>query len=737
MSHPVDDDDNERSTVGFIPGYQAQPPDSFLKPTETQKPTDSNESATVPAPATPIERPGPDDQATIPDESDPGPLSGFPGGKGGNAPPTVPLTTDIPMTSAAFGSVDFRDQPGSRATVDATGQLKEGQIAFGRYLVIRLMGKGGMGTVWLVRHLELDVERALKMIVAGIAYDPRARGRFRREAQVMARFSEHPNAVTVHDARLTESDVAFIEMEYVRGPSLDKVLRKGVPMPLDWTARILDQLCDVLQVAHDHQIVHRDLKPSNLMLVEGRPEGHEFLKVLDFGIAKVLGVEEIESDPHTMTGAFMGTPPYTSPEQAEGRAGPLSDIYSVGVILFELLTGHRPYTGSPARLITATLMQAPPAFATVNPHVDVPPEVERVVQRCLAKNPADRPQSARDLAEEFLQALPALTEVQQAPSSRVRKRAAAALLLAALGTGGAFAWNRKSPPTPTPNGKTAPNPVTPNDVNAPGVANLPDGYEAVDPTDLVGDYPRVIRRKTDGVQFIRIPGADQFHMGGIGPTAGQPEPPPSQTVAILDFYLQEAEVTNGEMRAYFKSRAVGAAPETFESAYNRLTGKFGRSEDEADRHPAVGIAHQFAEDFAAAAGGRLPTSAEWEFAARSLGRADRPYLWDSAAPPEMEDPKTNIDSATKPGPPTVPVKSYNSDRTEQGVFDLIGNVREWCQDKTVYKLQGGNQEQFKVRGGSWSSPADLFSTTASETLPGDETLNDLGFRIVIDWPAKK
>src|SRR5262249_35491355 len=155
--------------------------------------------------------------------------------------------------------------------------------------------------------------------------DPQIRWRFKREAQLMAAF-EHPHAVRVNHARLTESDVAFIEMEFLRGKSLDKVFQRGVPMPLDWVARILVQLCDALQAAHEgieldgerRTIIHRDLKPSNLMILDGRPEGQEYLKVLDFGIAKFLGRSRAaEDDPSTVTGAFIGTPPYTSPEQAE------------------------------------------------------------------------------------------------------------------------------------------------------------------------------------------------------------------------------------------------------------------------------------------------------------------------------------------------------------------------------------------------------------------------------------
>ncbi|WP_158633560.1 serine/threonine-protein kinase [Tautonia sociabilis] len=140
-----------------------------------------------------------------------------------------------------------------------------------RFLVLDLLGKGGMGTVWRVRDQVLIRESALKLITSQIAFDPVIRARFRREARVMAQF-QHPNAVTVYDARIG-ADAAFILMEYIRGKSLNHVPGAGSPRPVGWVARLLAQLGDVLQEARDHQIVHRDLKPSNLMIVPGRRPG--------------------------------------------------------------------------------------------------------------------------------------------------------------------------------------------------------------------------------------------------------------------------------------------------------------------------------------------------------------------------------------------------------------------------------------------------------------------------------
>jgi serine/threonine protein kinase len=275
--------------------------------------------------------------------------------------------------------------------------LEPDEIVFERYQTIRKLGRGGMGEVWLVLNLELGAQRALKIIYPDRLPDPAERARFRREARAMALLA-HPHAVVVHHC---DSVCGYIEMEYIEGRSLDRVLRKGVPQPLDWVARVLAQLGEVLQEAHAHRLVHRDLKPSNLMLVAGRPEGKEHLKVLDFGIAKILGEPPVH-ELHTLTGAFIGTPPYASPEQAKGQADARSDVYAVGVLLFEFLTGFRPFTGPAAQQLVDTQISPPPRFAAVNPAVAVPSALEDLVLRCLAKDPAERPQTIRELTGAFL-----------------------------------------------------------------------------------------------------------------------------------------------------------------------------------------------------------------------------------------------------------------------------------------------------------------------------------------------
>jgi serine/threonine protein kinase len=651
-------------------------------------------------------------------------------------PSSILPTRTVPASSGQLpdrGSVR-PDISGGWGTIGSDGKLEPGQVVFGRYLVKKELGRGGMGTVWLVRHVTLDTDRALKLIVANIAFDPQARGRFRREAQAMARFT-HPNAVTVHDALLT-NDVAFIEMELVPGKSLAELFPRGTAVPVPLVGRILRQLCDVLQVAHEHGIVHRDLKPSNLMLLGGRPEGREFLKVLDFGIAKILGADDPAGDVHTITNAFMGTPPYTSPEQANGKADPRSDIYSAGVMLYEFLTGHRPFSGSVAKQISDTLHTPPPPFHKVNPNVQVPAEVEALVLRCLAKDPAARPQTPRELAELFEAALP--ESMRDRPSTLLsppiappRRPPMAAILAGVVAIAlGAFGLSRL-----IGGGRSGTNGTTANSSQSGGNGTTkPELPPLKLPKDItaepIGDGvtpPVLIFR--GGPRFRYIPGGS-FLMNAYS-RSDKPPPQPFD-VTVASFYLAETEVTNGEFNRYLQDKGA-APPEDWEKAYNALIEQVGTTE--ADEHPAIGIDHATAEAYASWLGGRLPKSAEWEYAAQSGGQPEHKYVWGMTPDVELGTDRAKIDTRDRPDAPTAPVRSFRLDQTAQSIFDLTGNVREWCADPSQgQQARPGEPQHFVVRGGSWNSNADLFTTSAHDDVPGPEHLPDLGFRVALDVP---
>ncbi|HEY1379774.1 MAG TPA: serine/threonine-protein kinase, partial [Gemmataceae bacterium] len=233
------------------------------------------------------------------------------------------------------------------------------------------------------------------------------RERFQREMLLMARF-QHPYVVALFDASLSDPNGPCIIMEYIRGVNLDSLLTKNGRFTPARVGRLLSQLCEVLQVAHDQRIIHRDLKPANLMVVDAETP-REKVKVMDFGLAKEIDPDTLKKVTDTNVDFAIGTPAYICPEQVRGEAmDHRGDLYAVGVILYELLTGRLPFPGpNPMDMLLAHATEPPLPFADVGAGEWVSPEVERVVLRCLEKDAGDRPQSARELAAEYDAALAA------------------------------------------------------------------------------------------------------------------------------------------------------------------------------------------------------------------------------------------------------------------------------------------------------------------------------------------
>ena len=268
----------------------------------------------------------------------------------------------------------------------------------GRYRIERLIARGGMGSVYLARHMDLHRSVALKVLTPGpeLDDDGRFEDRFRLEAETLASL-KHDNIVTLFDYEKTADGRYYLALEYIDGPRFTDLLRQG-PMAPDHVVRLILQVLRALRYAHKKGVVHRDLKPSNL-LIEVDDEGEERVKVVDFGLVKVL--EDDQS--LTRAGLILGSPHCMSPEQIRGdEIDHRTDIYAIGVLLFRSLTGQWPFHGETSTATMIAHINNPiPRFATVAPDVAVSPALESVVRRCLAKSLERRPADAPSLMQEL------------------------------------------------------------------------------------------------------------------------------------------------------------------------------------------------------------------------------------------------------------------------------------------------------------------------------------------------
>jgi eukaryotic-like serine/threonine-protein kinase len=263
----------------------------------------------------------------------------------------------------------------------------------GHYQLEAKIGEGGMGVVYAARDTRLGRSVALKLLPRAVIGDPSRRKRLLREARAAAAIT-HGSIATIYEAGEIDGDV-FLAMEKIEGRNLRACIVKG-RVPIDEALRVIQAIAEGLAHAHDKGIVHRDVKPENVMLLEGGA-----VKVLDFGLAKLgpAAPEAGESDLATRAGGLLGTPSYMSPEQAKGHAvGPPGDVFALGIVLYELLTGKRPFVGVSAAEVFIAIDRDQPALPSrVNPQVPV--ALERLVMRCLAKNPAHRFQDGRELSQ--------------------------------------------------------------------------------------------------------------------------------------------------------------------------------------------------------------------------------------------------------------------------------------------------------------------------------------------------
>jgi eukaryotic-like serine/threonine-protein kinase len=323
-----------------------------------------------------------------------------------------------PALAETSGS-DSSAQTNADRRLSDSNQAWLNKVVDGRYRVMEVIGRGGMGVVYRVEHLRMGKVAAMKVLHRDLASDPDVVHRFEREAAAVSKL-HHPHTVQVFDFG-TAQGALYLIMEYVRGLDLSHIIQRDGPMPWSRAAPLLAQICGALQEAHELGIVHRDLKPENVLITR-TTGGRDYAKVLDFGLAKLEQVQE----PTTATDRqqIVGTPYFMSPEQIRGdEVDARSDIYSFGALMFELVTGQHLFTGSTAvGVLTKHLTAEPDAPSMRAPRQGIDPQVDAICRKAVAKDPTERFQNAVDLAETIEEVYAETVGFSTGPGSRSSSR---------------------------------------------------------------------------------------------------------------------------------------------------------------------------------------------------------------------------------------------------------------------------------------------------------------------------
>jgi formylglycine-generating enzyme required for sulfatase activity len=601
----------------------------------------------------------------------------------------------------------------------------------GRYEIRREVGRGGMGIVYLAYDPRFRRHVAVKVLPRQFTQDPKYLARFEQEARTIGAL-EHPAIIPVYDFGET-NDAPYLVMRYMAGGSLRDLL-KGMPLSIEVVLTTIQRIAPALDNAHKLGIIHRDLKPANILFDEdSRPY------LADFGIAKLADFSQ--------TINIAGTPAYMSPEQVEAKKqlDGCSDLYALGVMLFEMLSGLKPFiSDTPTGQMMMHLLQPVPDITRINP--DLPPGTQQVIEIAMAKDPGDRYQSAVALAT----AIAGLVDQQVAsgmavgqenfhpmkwdvlPSlrdSRPRKGYGRwlglvgilfLLLIACWGSG--FLW-----PGPGEEKEKSPD----NEIGLMRTPVLAGGQplgtphiEAIVTAEGRQDVPFFNpklgdpwTRPADGMRMRYLP-AGTFAMGS---ETGDEDEQPVHEVSLDGFWIDETEVTNSQYR---RCMHEGPCNSPFDMVDAAVKG---------DNHPVVGVSWYDAQTYCSWVGARLPTEAEWEYATR--GPEGRTYPWGN------ETPSCEIAQYGSCSGDTVPAGSLPGGAAWGGTLEMSGNVWEWVSDwygSSYYEVsprqnpQGPESGGSKVvRGGSWGNGLlYLRGTTRDAFLPRNKYIY-VGFRCVL------
>jgi serine/threonine-protein kinase len=579
----------------------------------------------------------------------------------------------------------------------------------GKYELQELLG-GGMSRVYRARDTVLGRIVVVKILTEQAARDPEAKARFLREAQVAGNL-DHPNVISVYDFGEDEGR-PFMVMEFLRGQDLRTLIKSGQTGDLHWKLSTGLQLGRAIEHIHSHKIIHRDIKPENIQVTSTG-----VVKLMDFGIAKA------ENTQLTRPGFTLGTPFYMAPEQVRGQAVTvLADIYSFGVLLFELLTGVRPIDGDTVERIFYEILYHPVDLKPLET-AGVPAAVSELVAHCTAKDPAERPQSFGEVCTTLERAL------------RHLQHAGAETKPAAVSSGAAVLHTEPARPVAA---SVATPPAMP--------AAAAESAGPVAPPEPATVRPWLQKRElllaAAGVAMIAAATWLYFSSGPAQPKLSPVLATPSGAMVLVPagsflsgqgktsvplpaFYIDKTEVTNAAW-ARFCTAKKKRLPEAFRA--------------DLPDYPVVNVTFDESREFAVWAGKRLPTALEWEKAAR--GTDGRNYPWGN----ERDPSRGNVrDNPARTGPSLMRADSLPSGASPSGALNMVGNVWEFVDERraptpsTVSAFATAltppptaAEPWFAIRGGAFDLPLYQSAVWDSGPVPARHHAFDIGFRCAKD-----